>query len=291
MSSFRYIGDLSNRGPTRVRLSRLRQVIAGTVLAAWLLLGPLLFVLGRQFAADRGIRMALLFHRVMARIFNLEVVTRGAPAGTSTYSSTSTLVKAGAGGAGAPVMFVANHASYLDVFVLGSLVSGYFVAKADVARWPVFGKLAGLQNTIFIERDPRRAVDQIETLKQRMREPSNLIVFPEGTSTEGTQVRPFRPTLFAAVLEVEQPVQVQPVSIAYLDYDGEPMLPADRDFYAWYLPMTFLPHFVNALGLRRARVEVTFHEPLDPVQLNDRKQLAVACEAQVAKGLETALQR
>lgn len=263
MGSFRFIGDLSRRGPTRVRVSRARQCVAVPALLLWLVVIPPAFLVARLLGKGPAEWVALRFHRGVCRIFNLQVRVEGEPSSAQ------------------PTLFVANHASYIDVFVLGSLVPGLFVAKADVAAWPVLGKLAALQKTVFIERDPRRTAAQIPILKARLREPANLFVFPEGTSTDGVHVRPFRPSLFAAAIQPAVPVQ--PVTIAYQSYDGEAMLPADRDFYAWYLPMTFLPHFTNALGLKPARITVRFHPPV--YEESDRKLLAQRCYASVAEGL------
>ena len=115
----------------------------------------------------------------------------------------------------------------------------------------------------------------------------SLILFAEGTSTPGAHVEPFRSTLFKAA-DLPEPVLIQPVSVAYVDYDGEPMTQAERDYYAWYLPMTFLNHFLNALGLRQATIKVTFHEPVTTAQFESRKACAAWCEHAVRRGLEAA---
>ena len=266
MTAYRFVGDLAARGPTRTAVSRVRQLVTVPALIVWCLLAPPTYVLSRLISPRAAEAVVRLFHRGVLRCFNLEVVTEGDAT------------------ANPPTLFVANHSSYMDVFVLGSLVPGYFVAKADVARWPVLGKLAAIQQTVFVERDPRRAAEQIGVLRQRLAEPANLFVFPEGTSSDGVRVLPFRPSLFEVACDPEVPVAVRPVTIAYRDYAGEPMAPADRDRYAWYLPMTFLPHFLNGLGLRRARVVVRFHDPL-PLADHDRKALARAAEAAVAAGM------
>ncbi|MEM1435281.1 MAG: lysophospholipid acyltransferase family protein [Pseudomonadota bacterium] len=263
MNEVSFVGDLSDRGPTRVRVSRWRQCVAIPALLAWLVVIPPAFLLARLLGRRPAEAMALRFHRGVCRIFNLKIRVEGTPSEDR------------------PTLFVANHASYIDVFVLGSLVPGVFVAKADVAQWPVFGKLAALQNTVFIERNPRRTAAQIPLLKARLAGAENLFIFPEGTSTDGTRVRPFRPSLLAAALDPT--VAVQPVTIAYRRYEGQPMLPADRDFYAWYLPMTFVPHFLNVMGLGVAEVTVRFH-PLVEGE-SDRKLLAQRCYASVAGAL------
>ena len=151
MSDRRFIGDLSDRGPSRVRVSRLRQLLVAPGLLLLCAVAPLLFLAAKLLSAKAADQVVRWFHRKVCRCFNLSVEVSG-------HSSAET-----------PTVFFANHASYMDVFVLGSLVPGYFVAKADVAGWPVLGKLAAIQNTLFIERDPRRAAEQIGVLKGRLR--------------------------------------------------------------------------------------------------------------------------
>jgi 1-acyl-sn-glycerol-3-phosphate acyltransferase len=107
-----------------------------------------------------------------------------------------------------PALYVANHISYLDVFVLGKVLRGSFAAKSEVASWPVFGSLAKLGSTLFLERNPWRAAKQIEMVRGHLQQRGSLIMFPEGTSGAGTQVMPFRSSLFAAA----DNVTVQPVS-------------------------------------------------------------------------------
>ncbi len=218
--------------------------------------------------------LPMKFHRGVARLFNLQVTCQGELRTES------------------PVIYVANHVSYLDVFVLGSFLPGSFIAKSEVAGWPVFGKLARLQNTLFFERNQRRAAEQVKTMREYLAGRNNLILFPEGTSTPGAHVEPFRSSLFAAAETVPDGVDdvwIQPVTTAYCDYDGQPMSQAERDYYAWYLPMTFLPHFANAMGLRRAGVKLVFHEPVLMSDFETRKACAQHCENVVRAGLETAL--
>ena len=227
-------------------------------------------VVAALFGAQHSPGLYLTFHGGVARLFNIRITTTG------------TLHTA------PPTLYVSNHVSYLDVFVLGAWLPGSFIAKSEVSGWPVFGKLAKLQNTLFFERNVRRAADQIAIMREHLANGKSLIFFPEGTSTPGTHVEPFRSSLFQAA-EGEDTV-IQPVSVAYTAYDGEPMTQAERDYYAWYLPMTFLPHFLNALGLRRAEVELVFHEPVRVADFESRKACAAHCEHVVRDGLQRALE-
>ena len=265
-----FVGDLTDRGPARARPSRLRMTLGAAGLVCWCIVMPLVYFASRLFGASSASAVHRTFHRGVARLFGLRLHVHGTP-------------RRGGG-----TIYVANHATYLDVFVLGSVLDASFVAKAEVAGWPVLGKLARLQDTLFFERDPRRSREQIETLREVLRGGRDLIFFPEGTSTDGVRVQPFRSTLLAAAAGADG-IAVQPVSIAYTHYDGAPMAPADRDFYAWYLPMTFLPHFLYGMGLKRADVDVRFGAPVEGSEAPDRKALASRLEAAVRTGLVESL--
>ena len=201
---------------TRAHPNLLLAGLKSPLLVLWIMVGALVMSIARLFNHAGWIeRFPLLFHGTVARFFfNMRCEYVGHMQ------------------QGRPVMYVANHASYLDVFVLGGKIPGSFVAKSEVAGWPVFGKLARLQNTMFLERKAQRAASQITQVRDWLHNESNLILFPEGTSTSGDWVAPFRSSLFAAADEVT----VQPVTVVYLDYQGELMSKGDRDHYAWYLP-------------------------------------------------------
>lgn len=140
---------------------------------------------------------------------------------------------------------VANHASWLDIFVLNALSRIYFVSKAEVAGWPAIGWLARATGTLFIERDPKQARAQAQQMEDRLRAGHRLLFFPEGTSTDGLRVLPFKPTLFAAFFGQNQPpgLQVQPVSVSYHAPAGAP-----ARLYAWWGDMDFGSHLLTVLA-------------------------------------------
>ena len=125
---------------------------------------------------------------------------------------------------------VANHASWLDVFVLNASKRIYFVSKSEVAGWPGIGWLARATGTVFVVRDPRRATEQTQMFQNRLLAGHKLLFFPEGTSTDGLRVLPFKPTLFQAFFapELRDRLQVQPVTVIYHAPAG-----ADARFYGW----------------------------------------------------------
>jgi 1-acyl-sn-glycerol-3-phosphate acyltransferase len=190
-----------------------------------------------------------------------------------------------------PTLFVANHSSYLDIAVLGSLIRGSFVAKAEIAGWPFFGWLAKLQRSVFVDRRPSQSGNHRDELQDRLEAGDKIILFPEGTSSDGNRVLPFKSALFAVA---ERQVRggyltVQPVSVAYARLDGMPMGRAMRPFFAWYGDMELASHMWKAAGLGLVTVVVHFHEPVSMDQFGSRKKMAEYCHAVVSRGLTEAL--
>ncbi|MBF0129192.1 MAG: 1-acyl-sn-glycerol-3-phosphate acyltransferase, partial [Alphaproteobacteria bacterium] len=153
--------------------------------------------------------------------------------------------------------------------------------KRDVAGWPGIGMLARVVGTLFIERNRRRAALHRDVIAERLAEGRSLILFPEGTSSDGSAVLPFKSTLFA-VAECRPDVAVRPVSIVYTGINGRPMEPAWRPLVAWYGDMTLGPHLWAFLGLEGVSVEVTFHPPVRSAPGLTRKDLARLCHEAVA---------
>lgn len=184
-----------------------------------------------------------LYHRVCCRLLGIQVTVLGQPCGDH------------------PVLFVANHASYLDIAVLGSQIAGSFVAKAEIARWPFFGMLARLQRTVFIDRRGARAADHRDDIGARLAAGDDLILFPEGTSSDGNRVLPFKTALFSVAEQrvAGRPIVIQPVSVAYTHLDGLPMGREWRPHVAWYGDMPMGHHIRNLVSLGKIRVEVAFH--------------------------------
>ena len=179
-------------------------------------------------------------------------------------------------GAGA---LVANHASWLDIFALNARRNVYFVSKAEVSGWPVIGFLARLAGTVFITRDPRAAAEQKRVFEARLLRGHRLLFFPEGTSTDGQRVLPFKPTLFAAFFNdpLRHEMALQAVTVIWRAPAGE-----DPRFYGWWGDMSLGPHLLKVLGARRqGRVELIFHPPLRVDDHPNRKTLAAHLEAQV----------
>jgi 1-acyl-sn-glycerol-3-phosphate acyltransferase len=213
------------------------------------------------------------YHRVAARIVGLDVKVRGRISRER------------------PTLFVSNHLSYMDIPVLGSLIEGSFVAKTEVGTWPGFGTLARLQQTVFVNRAKRASsAEQRDSMIGRLKSGDNLILFPEGTSSDGNRTLPFKSALFAvASMEIDgKPLCVQPVTISCTHLDGIPIGRWLRPVYAWYGDMELPSHIWQLTGTGKLRVQVQFHAPMTVQDVGSRKALATACWQKISLGLSAA---
>lgn len=229
-------------------------------------------VFALNFNKKLSVQLPVFYHRVCAWILGFQVRVHGEPA------------------AEPPVLFACNHMSYSDIAILGSLLPASFVAKAEVASWPLFGFLAKLQRTVFVDRRATKATKQRDKMVRRLEAGDNMILFPEGTSSDGNSVLPFKSALFS-VAQVEpqgRPLLVQPVSLAYTRLDGMPVGRALRPYFAWYGAMTLASHFWQVAGLGHTTVDVIFHSPVTISEYQSRKALSEDCHSIVARGVSAA---
>ncbi|HXC28434.1 MAG TPA: lysophospholipid acyltransferase family protein [Stellaceae bacterium] len=211
------------------------------------------------------------YHRVCCRILGYDVRQIGEPVSPH------------------PVLFASNHVSYTDITVLGSLIPGSFVAKSEIAGWPFFGWLAKLQRSVFVDRQVRSTARQRDAIAERLAAGDALILFPEGTSSDGIFVLPFKSALFSVVFNKEQAITVQPVSLAYTRLDGMPIGRRLRPFFAWYGDMDLAPHLWRLLGLGRIEAVVEFHPPVMVADFASRKELAEFCYQRISRGVSRSL--
>lgn len=176
---------------------------------------------------------------------------------------------------------VANHSTWADIFALNAYQRVCFVAKAEVRGWPGIGLLARATGTVFIRRDPREAAAQRDLFRQRLAAGGRLLFFPEGTSTDGRRVLPFRSTLFDAFLgEGMEQMRIQPVSVTWLPPEGE--MPG---YYGWWGDMDFASNLMMVLTVpKQGRLELTYHPPVLAAEIGDRKRLAQMLGDQVRGG-------
>lgn len=178
-------------------------------------------------------------------------------------------------------LFVVNHISWADIAALGSLSDAGFVARGDMADWPVIGRLARRRDTLFVARGLRlESGRQVVAMREALAAGRDLILFAEGTTSDGKGVLPFRPALFAAA---DAARCVQPVILAYHDDEGMPLSSERLRRIAW-IDDDGLWQALNAFSGKPITASVRFLTPLDPADFPSRKALAAAAQEAVAKG-------
>lgn len=212
-------------------------------------------------------RLPVLFHRLILACLGVRITVQGTPASTR------------------PLLLASNHVSWLDIALLGALLPVSFIAKSEVGAWPVIGLFARLQRTIFIERQRRQATGAAAgEIGRRLAAGDCLVLFAEGTSSDGNRVLPFRSALLGGVRQAlleaspRPAIAVQPVAIAYRGYRGIAMNRARRPAYAWYGDMELARHLLNVLADGVIDVTIAFGEPLDLSAGDDRKKAALSLE-------------
>ncbi|MBV6634156.1 MAG: 1-acyl-sn-glycerol-3-phosphate acyltransferase [Alphaproteobacteria bacterium] len=218
-------------------------------------------------------RIPLMFHKLACKVFGIEIELHGKPVETK------------------PLLFVSNHTSYLDIPVLGSLIPGSFVAKAEVASWPLFGTLARLQRTVFIERNRRDLDNQRRNMADRVTDGTDLILFPEGTSSDSLGVLPFKSALFSVADlaagngEGDTQLTIQPIAVLCTHLDNLPLGRDMRHVYAWYGDMDLMPHLWRLACLGHCTVTVAFLKPIK-VAGASRKDMAKQAEDAVRGAID-----
>lgn len=212
------------------------------------------FATGALFVRHRPVqrRAARWWLARLTRVLNLEIEVHGAPAVQ-------------------PALFVSNHVSWLDIPVLGGAAPVHFLSKAEVADWPLIGRLATAAGTLYIRRGHGQVRERARQIAQHIAQGRSVLVFPEGTTTDGSDVRTFHSPLFAAASDGGH--AVQPVAIRYLAADGgghalAPFIDEDE----------FHTHLWRLLAEDRVRVQVHF---LAPLASDDHRELAATAHARV----------
>jgi 1-acyl-sn-glycerol-3-phosphate acyltransferase len=223
--------------------------------------------------SDKGARrFPHLYHRGVARWLDIKVNIIGEPVRDR------------------PCLIASNHVSWLDITVLSAVTPLSFIAKKEVKSWPGFGTLARLQRTVFVDRDRRQSTGSSrDEMQERLKAGETLVLFAEGTSSDGRRVLPFKSAYFAAA-EIPD-VIVQPVTLAYRGHWGIPMMRRHRPLFAWYGDMEMAPHLWQALAHGPIEVDVICHAPLTLAEAGNRKVLARKAEEAVRHGLIQALTR
>jgi lyso-ornithine lipid O-acyltransferase len=183
-----------------------------------------------------------------------------------------------------PCLVVTNHVSWLDIVVLSAVMPCSFIAKREVGSWPLFGSMARLQRTLFVDRTKRHSTGESrDDMSVRLVAGETLVLFAEGTSGDGASVRNFKSSYFGAASEQ---TSIVPATLSYLMQWNMPLTRRQRPSIAWYGDMDLAPHLWHALSSGPISVRVTFHEALN---VGHRKQVAKEAEERVRAGLVSAL--
>ena len=238
--------------------------MAGAVAAASVLV-PAEMVL-KALTGGRKSHLPRLFHRSLSRALGIRILVHGAPARRQR------------------VLFVSNHVSWADVPVLGARIPAAFVAKSEVGDWGAVGWLATLARTVYVERSRRSSAgEQRDAIAERLIAGDSIILFPEGTNSDGTGVLPFKSSLFAVTDHVPD-LLVQPVTIAYTRVNGMPVTRARLPDLAWVGDTELVPHAIGFMALGRVTAEIRFHAPVRASDFADRKALARHCHTVISDG-------
>ncbi len=258
-------------------IATLRMFFAALILVLiTLLLAPVQrFVIARRWRLAE--RLPVVWHKIACRVIGIRVQIVGEPCRDR------------------PLLIASNHQSWSDIMVLGMVMPLAFIAKSEVADWPVFGLLAKLQRTVFVERAARgRTGEQANSIAGRLLGGDAMVLFAEGTTSDGNEVLPFKTALFGAaqaaiVSSGTETVAVQPVAIAYTHASGLPLGRIGRPFAAWPGDVELMPHLTAVLKEGAVDVEISFGPPIPFTRASDRKAVARDCEAAVAKMLAASL--
>ena len=213
-----------------------------------------------------GLLLPMIYHRFVTRLMGVKIRIHGMPLTTG------------------PRLFLSNHVSWLDIVALSTVLPVSFVARADVASWPIFGLFAKLQQTVFVDRTRKMATKSaVGRVAERFRRGEAILLFAEGTTSDGQRVLEFRPALLGAVSNdaVGEPVMVQPIALYYQSRAGMRLRRFDAPDIAWYGDMDLIPHFAGILRGPPIIIDIWFGEPFRSGEVTDRKRLALVARRQI----------
>lgn len=239
------------------------------IIAVLTLVTPPLMLLQLALLAVRSryaTRLPVAYHRLVCALLGVRVTVHGAMAERR------------------PLLLAVNHVSWLDISVLGSIAPLSFIAKSEVAGWPVFGWLAKLQRSVFVDRKRRTHTGKVNReIADRLAAGDVMVLFAEGTSSDGNRILPFRSALLGAVHEqagngTDPTINVQPVALVYTRLCGLPMGFQHRPVVAWHGDVDLAPHLWRLLKSGTIDVTLAFAEPISLAAAADRKKVAGAAE-------------
>ncbi len=184
------------------------------------------------------------------------------------------------------VLYIANHVSWFDIICLGTLLNARFIAKKEVSKMGIFGFLAKLSNTFFIDNENKnRIIEYNQLIQKKLQEGENFIIFPEGTTSDGNGIINFKSSMLECAFDDQNQINIQPISICYSKLNNIPMGIYLRRNIAWVGDTSMVGAMANFLRSGRITVDIIFHEIMNINNFENRKELAVYCEMKILSGL------
>ena len=211
--------------------------------------------------------LPLIFHKFLLKILGIRLSIKGKPSERK------------------PLILIGNHCSYLDIIILGSVLPVCFVAKSEIKGWFLFGTLASLQNSIFIDRRNFKALDSLKKISKNLSSNFAIIIFPEGTTNNGKRVLKFRASLFK-IFEDDPTLGLQNFSLCYTHINSMPLDNRMRPSIAWYGEMSLITHLKRLLNYSSIGAKLQFHPTIVPHGVT-RKIISEESREQVIKGINS----
>ncbi len=208
------------------------------------------------------------FHKKLLSILGVHLNVQGEPANRK------------------PLFFVGNHISYLDIVILGSVYPICFIAKEEIRKWFLFGFLAKLQNSIFINRKNFKTLETIKKINKEIGKSFAIVLFPEGTTSNGKDILDFKTSLFS-LFERDSILALQNFSLCYTHINGLPIDNRNRPLVSWYGDMNMLNHLKNLIKLKSIRAKLVIHPLMKTKGLN-RKEICSLSRIEVKEGFYSA---
>jgi 1-acyl-sn-glycerol-3-phosphate acyltransferase len=240
-----------------LRLAALAPAFALGLPAQWLAL---------RLGSRAALWLPVLFHRYLCRVLGVRIECVGEASALR------------------PLLVVSNHVSWLDIIVLSAIMPVSFIAKSEVGTWPFVRTLARLQRSVFVERERRAKTGAVNAeIAERLQSGDAMVLFGEGTTSDGLRVLPFRSAILGAVqgAAVSGPSAIQPLAIRYVSLGGLPIARSEMAHIAWYGDMDLSPHLAELLAGPPIVVRVVFPPVIRVEPKTDRKALTREVESMV----------
>ena len=229
-----------------------------------LVLAPIQYTLVKIKLRYR-IYIPIFFHKILLKILGIKLTIIGE----------KTSIR--------PLILAGNHTSYVDIIILGSIMPICFIAKKEIKAWFLFGFLANLQNTIFINRKSFKTLESIKNINKVLDIDSALVLFPEGTTNSGRKILKFKSSLFN-LFENNSTLRLQNFSLCYTHVNDMPIDNRTRPQISWYGDMNIVNHIYNLIQISSINATVVLHPVMSLNGLN-RKTISKSSIQQVRDGI------